>query len=166
MKKQSNWRYNTLTKAVAAATLVAGSSTTHGLSFEFGEGGEWELDLDTTVAYSAQWRVSRPDYPTLELRPGDDLETRIIKANADDGNYNFNRSLIQNKVSAVSELSLVWRDFGFFGRGRASYDDVYDDKTDHNEREFLTYNSAKTYGGDASFRRFPDGTVDEHRDRI
>lgn len=166
MKQQLNWRFTTLARAVGAATLMATASTAQALSFEFGEGGEWELDLDTTVAYSAQWRVSRPDYHKVELRPDDDLETQVIKVNSDDGNYNFNRSLIQNKVSAVSELSIVWRDFGFFGRGRASYDDVYDDKTDHSEREYLTYNSAKTYGGDAGFRRFPDGTVDEHRDRI
>ena len=166
MNLRSNRHSSTLAKVVAATTLLAGTSTAQALSFEFGDGGEWELDLDTTVAYSAQWRVSRPDYHKVELRPGDDLETRVIKANADDGNYNFNRSLIQNKVSAVSELSLAWRNFGFFGRGRASYDSVYDDETDHNEQEFLTYNSATTYGGDASFQRFPDGTVDEHRDRI
>ena len=59
MDQQYKWRYKTLARAVAAATLVAGASTAQALSFEFGEGGEWELDLDTTVAYSAQWRVSK-----------------------------------------------------------------------------------------------------------
>ncbi len=166
MNEKCKWRYGTLARAVAAATLVASASTAQALSFEFGEGGEWELDWDTTVDYSAQWRVAKPDEHKIELRPGDDLPTRIIKANADDGNYNFNRSLIKNKISVVSEMNLAWRNFGFFGRGRANYDAVYDSKTDHDEQEYVTYNSAKTYGGDASFRRFPDGTVDEHRDRV
>jgi len=166
MMHQLNRRYNYLANGIAAATLLAGASTVQALSFEFGEGGEWELDLDTTVSYSAQWRVSKPDDHKVEIRPGDDVVARTIKVNADDGNYNFNRSLVKNKISAISELSLAWRNFGFFGRGRAYWDDVYDDSTDHSEREFGTYNSAETFGGDAGFQEFPDGTVDEHRDRV
>jgi hypothetical protein len=155
-----------MVQAVGTAVFMVGASNAGALSFKFGEGDEWLLDLDTTVSYTAQWRVSRPDYHKIELRPGDDLTTRVIKANSDDGNYNFNRGLIKNKFSIVSEANLAWRNFGFFGRGRANYDAVYDSKTDHSEEEFVTYNSAKTFGGDASFRRFPDGTVDEHRDRV
>ena len=43
----------------------------------------------------------------------------------------FNRSMVQNKVSMVTEMDLSWRDFGLFARGRAYYDDVYDQETDH-----------------------------------
>ena len=166
MNEQYKRRRKTVAHAVAAATLLAGASTAQALSFEFGDGGEWLLDVDTIVSYSAQWRVAKPDDHKIDFRPGDDLSARVIKANSDDGNRNFNRSLVQNKVSALSDVSLTWRDFGFFGRARANYDAVYDSKTDQDERGFLTYNSAKNYGGDASFRRFPDGTVDEHRDRV
>jgi hypothetical protein len=166
MNKQCNWRYKALAKAVAAATLLAGASTAQALSFEFGDGGEWELDVDTLMSYSAQWRVAKPDDHKIDFRPGDDRDTQVIKANSDDGSRNFNRSLVQNKVSVVTDLNLAWRNFGLFARGRANYDAVYDSKTDQDERGFLTYNSAKNYGGDAGFRRFPDGTVDEHRDRV
>jgi VCBS repeat-containing protein len=58
MNKQCNWRYKALAKAVAAATLLAGASTAQALSFEFGDGGEWELDVDTLMSYSAQRRVA------------------------------------------------------------------------------------------------------------
>ena len=166
MKQQYKQRYRTLAQAVAAVTLVAGASTAQALSFEFGDGGEWVLDLDTVVSYSAQWRVAKPDDHKIDYRPSDDTPSLTGKVNSDDGNRNFNRSLVQNKVAVLSEMNLAWRNFGFFGRGRANYDAVYDTKTNQNERGFLTYNSAKTYGGDASYRRFPDGTVDEHRDRV
>jgi len=166
MNKQFKWRYGTLAQAVVAATFVVSASTAQALSFEFGDGDEWVLDVDTLMSYSAQWRVAKPADNKIDFRPGDDRDTQVIKANSDDGSRNFNRSMVQNKVSVVTDLNLAWRNFGLFARGRANYDAIYDSKTDQDERAFLTYNSAKNYGGDAGFRRFPDGTVDEHRDRV
>jgi hypothetical protein len=170
MNKQCNWRYKALAKAVAAATLLAGASTAQALSFEFGDGGEWELDWDTNVAYSAQWRVAKQDDDKFEYRDtGDFIDSSArytLLLNANDGNNNFSRSLVQNKISFVSEMDLAWRNFGLFARGRGYYDDVYDSKTDQNEEDFLTYNSGELFGGDASFREFPDGTVDAHKDRL
>jgi hypothetical protein len=170
MKQQSKWRYKTLARAVAAAALMAGASQSQALSFEFGDGGEWELDWDTNVAYSAQWRVAKQDDDKFEYRDLGDLvesSTRYsVLINANDGNNNFNRSLVQNKVSFVSEMNLAWRNYGFFARGRGYYDDVYDSDTDHSREDFATYNSGTEVGGDAGFQEFPDGTVDAHKDRL
>lgn len=166
MKRQETLKYNVLAQAVSAAILLASAPTANALSFEFGEGKEWLLDLDTTIAYSAQWRVSKPDDHKIDLRPNDTLDEQVIKVNSDDGSRNFSRSMTQNKLSFVTDLNLAWRDFGLFARGRGFYDDVYDDKTNQNDRGYLTYNSAETFGGDAGPGEFPDGTKDEHRDRI
>lgn len=166
MNNKLTWQYNTLAKAVAGIVLMGSAASSQALFFEFGDGGEWELDLDTVVSYSAQWRVSNPDDNKIDFRPGDDLTARVEKANADDGSRNFDQTLVQNKISAVTDMNLAWRNFGLFARGRANYDAVYNNKTDQNERAYLTYNSAENYGGDASFREFPEGTVDEHRDRV
>ena len=76
MNEQCKWRYTTLARAVAATTLVISASTAQALSFEFGEGGEWELDWDTNIAYSAQWRVAKQDDDKFEYRDTGDLNYR------------------------------------------------------------------------------------------
>lgn len=159
-----------LTLAAASAlgaALAAGPA--QALVFEFGD-GEWVMDWDTTFSYAAMWRVAKQDKDKFSYRDTGDLvadSTRYtLLLNADDGDYNFSRSLVQNKASVVSELNLAWRNYGFFARGRAYYDDVYNQDTDQSESAYQTYNSGKLYGGDAGFQEFPKGTRDEHRQRL
>ena len=172
MDKQRRWRYKTLTQAVVAATLAAGASTTNALSFEFGNDGEWLFDWDTNVVYTAQWRVAKPDDDQFRYKDSGDLVADIqayaVLINANDGDNNFDRgSMTQNKISAVTEIDLSWRDFGLFARGRTYYDDVYDRDTDISQQNFLTYNNSTAFpNGDTNFQKFPDGTVKEHRDRL
>lgn len=167
-----NWkqRHRKHLPAVLAASLAITASTAQALNFEFGEGGEWELDWDTTVSYAAMFRVAKQDKDKYSYKDTGDIvadSTRYtLLLNADDGNYNFSRSLVQNKVSVVSEMNLAWRNWGFFARGRAYYDDAYNQDTDQNENAYLTYNSGQLYGGDAGFQEFPKGTRDEHRQRL
>ena len=153
----------------ATAALFGFSTQAQALSLEFAD-GEWRLDLDTIVSYSAQWRVEKQDESKFAFRNSGDLiadSTRYsLLINAQDGNFNFNRGLVQNKFSVVTEMDLNRGRYGLFARARAYYDDVYDSKTDHGEKDFLTYNSGELYGGDAGFREFPQDTIDEHRDRI
>ena len=171
MIQRKTRRYTRLAHAVGAAVLAVGASNTFAFSFEFGEGGEWLLDWDTNVAYSAQWRVAKQDDDKFAYKstgnPVADIERYSVLVNANDGTNNFNRSLVQNKVSFVSEMDLQWRDYGIFLRGRGYYDDVYNDDTDHSREDFLTYNSGDRFPpGDAGFQEFPDETRDAHRDRL
>ena len=49
--------------------------------------------------------------------------------NSNDGNQNFSKnSLVQNRISVISELSINYKMFGAFVRGRAWYDDVYENR--------------------------------------
>ncbi|NRB43055.1 MAG: DUF1302 family protein, partial [Pseudomonadales bacterium] len=49
--------------------------------------------------------------------------------NSNDGNQNFSKnSLVQNRISVISELSMNYKNFGAFVRGRAWYDDVYQNR--------------------------------------
>lgn len=172
MDKPFEWRYRTLVKAVAAATLAAGAATAQAMSFDFGDGEEWHLDWDTNVAYTAQWRVAKPDSDQFRYKntgdPVADSRAYAILINANDGDNNFDRgSMTQNKLSTVTELDLSRGNYGLFARGRAYYDDVYDQNTNLSEENYFTYNNNTMYGnGDAQFREFPDGTVDKHRDRL
>ena len=38
------------------------------LSFDLGDDGEWRLDWDTNVAYTAQWRVAKQDDDQFEYK--------------------------------------------------------------------------------------------------
>lgn len=155
--------------ALAALSAALATGPAQALNFDFGD-GEWELDWDTTFSYAAMWRVARQDKDKFSYRDTGDLladSTRYtLLLNADDGNYNFSRSMVQNKASVVSEINLAWRNYGFFARGRAFYDDVYNQDTDQSTSAYLTYNSGELFGGDAGFQEFPKGTRDEHRQRL
>lgn len=174
MEHQVKLRYNRLAAAVIAATTISAASGTHALSFEFGDDDEWQLDWDTNVAYTAQWRVAKQDDDQFAYKDlgGDDpiasLTRHTVLINANDGDNNFNRSLVQNKVSFVTEMDLMWRNYGLFARARGYYDDVYDQDTDQNQEDFLTYNSGNSpaIGGSTGFRRFPQATINKHRDRL
>ena len=171
MTQQKIQRNKRLAKAVGAAVFLVGASNAGALSFKFGEGGEWLLDWDTNIAYSAQWRVAKQDDDKFAYKNTGDLiedsSRYSLLINANDGNNNFNRSLVQNKVSFVSEMDLQWRSYGVFLRGRGYYDDVYNDDTDHSREDFETYNSGELFPpGDAGFQEFPDETEDAHRDRL
>jgi len=167
MNRPLKWRNAALTAAVAGLLAVAPGAS--GLSFEFDD-SEWRVDLDTTLAYASMWRVAKRDHRKFGYRDTGDLvadSTRYtLLLNADDGDYNFSRGMVQNKVSMVSELNLTQGDYGFFARARANYDDVYASKTDQSQADYLTYNSGQLYGGDAAFQEFPKGTRDEHRSRL
>lgn len=157
------------TLAAAALGTALAAAPALALNFEFGDGA-WVVDWDTTFSYAAMWRVAKQDKSKFSYRDTGDLladSTRYtLLINADDGNYNFSRSLVQNKASVVSELNLAWRNYGLFARGRAYYDEVYNQDTDQSESAYLTYNSGELYGGDAGFQEFPKGTRDEHRQRL
>ncbi len=172
MDQHERWQRKQAVVAVPAALLLVGAVGAQALSFQFGEELEWELDWDTNVAYTAQWRVARRDDDQFRYRDTGNLEADsrayAVLINANDGDNNFDRGdMVQNKVSAVTEMDLSWRDLGVFVRGRSYYDEVYDQDTDLSQENYLTYNNnTKFPGGDAYFRQFPDGTVDEHRDKL
>ena len=172
MDKQKRWQYKRLARAVSAAALLTGASASQALSFQFGEEREWRFDWDTIVSYTAQWRVAKPDDDQFRYKNTGDIEADsrayALPINQNDGDNNFKRgSMTQNKISAVTEIDLNWRDYGVFARARTYYDEVYDQDTEISQQNFLTYNNnVKFPRGDAYFRQFPENTVDEHRDRL
>ncbi|MDZ7784177.1 MAG: DUF1302 family protein [Halioglobus sp.] len=150
-----------------ALLAAVGLYTSNPQAAEFKMGAGWRLDLDTTMTYSAQWRVVDPDEHKIEFRPGDDIVAFNNKINTNDGSLNFDKgAFVQNQATALVDIKLSYEDYGIFARGKAFYDDVYNGDTDHSERDFLTYNSAAIYGGDAGFREFPEETVDTQESHI
>ncbi len=158
-----------LAAALPACTALPAAS----LSFEFGEAGQWQVDWDTNIAYVASWRVAEPDDDKFKFRdtgdPVADGTRYSLLLNGNDGNNNFKQgSLVQNKVSFVTEADIRRDNVGLFLRARGFYDDVYDGDTQHSRADFASYNSgnAPGIGGSTGFREFPDETRDQHRDRL
>ncbi len=159
--------------ALTACLLAVTANPAAALSFEFSAGGEWQVDWDTNIAYGASWRVAEPDDDKFKFRDtGDPIAdgTRYsLLLNANDGNKNFKEgSLVQNKVSFVTEADIQRDNYGLFLRARGFYDDVYDGNTQHSRKDFESYNSgnAPAIGGSAEFREFPGETRDQHRNRL
>jgi hypothetical protein len=165
---------------ICSAGIVAWAGfnpVAHALLFQLGE--EASLDIDTSLTYAAQWRVEdqsnarmRPDITGVDgLAAGRKL---FEGANNDDGNRNFDRGLVSNKLTAVVDLDFSWRNVGVFLRGRAYYDTVYmNEDTDMDEFGYQTYNSGfgpccfgGNISGDTALGDFPDGTIETHGRRV
>lgn len=81
---------------------------------------------DNTVKYSVMYRLNNPSEkiaggdamvgPPPFLNPGRQL---------DDGNRNFRRGVVSNRVDLFSELDLAYKNMGMRLSGAAWYDDVY-----------------------------------------
>ena len=120
---------------------------------QFDLGDDWQVAVDSTVSYGAAWRVESADPDNL------------LDPNMDDGNRNFDKGLISNRVSVVSDVDISDGNKGLFLRVNGFYDDRYHSSTDHDLP--ATYNSDPMYGGSAaSSRDFADNTIDQHGDDL
>ncbi len=100
-------------------------------AFQFGE-GDFEGSLDSTISYGQSWRVAKQDKDII----GTDNGGRAYSVNGDDGNLNYNRSLISNVAKMTSELELRYQNFGCFVRGTGFYD--FENERSRRERTQLT----------------------------
>jgi len=171
MNKKCKRRYKQVANAVVGSAFATSAMLVQAMSFDLGD-DEWTLDWDTSIAYSAQFRVAKPDNDQFRYRDTGNVEADsrayAVLINANDGDNNFKRgSATQNKASFVTEMDIRRLDYGLFARARGYYDDTYDQNTQQSENAYLTYNNSKAFpNGDADFREYPPGTVKEHRDRL
>ncbi len=74
---------------------------------------------DNTLKYAALYRLRDPE------------SVLITDINADDGNRNFDKGLVSNRLDLLSEFDLRYRNVGLRLSGAAWYDGVYWDRTDN-----------------------------------
>lgn len=111
----------------AVAATVAGLSTgAPALAFQIDTGNpDLRLSWDNTVKYSAAWRLRDADARVADNSIGP-------QANTNDGDLNFDRGLISNRLDLLSELDLRYqRKYGLRLSGAAWYDDVYNQSNDN-----------------------------------
>ncbi|MBA5686160.1 DUF1302 domain-containing protein [Duganella sp. LX47W] len=96
---------------MAYASLLAGTAQ----AAEFDTGGDVKIRWDNTVKYSAAYRTKDPATETIGAR----------NSNGDDGNLNFRKGLVSNRVDLLSELDVSYKSFGARVSGAAWYDGLY-----------------------------------------
>ncbi|MCZ6716080.1 MAG: DUF1302 domain-containing protein [Gammaproteobacteria bacterium] len=89
-------------------------------SVEFGDStdglhGNW----DTTVSYGQTWRVQSPDLELIGLANGG----TALSLNHDDGTLNYDTGTISRVFKITTEIEANYKNFGFFVRGFAFFDE-------------------------------------------
>lgn len=86
-------------------------------------GTDGQLDVDVTLTYGASMKVTEmDDLPD----PVTEAEAYTAAINRDDGKQNFDQwDLVNNKLTALADVELQWKNFGVFVRPKAFYDLVY-----------------------------------------
>ncbi len=134
-----------LTALAAAAMLASGAN-----AFEIDTGNpDLKLRWDNTVRYSTAFRLEGRSPGLSQTRFG---PTGVIGANnlnQDDGDNNFGRGLVSNRLDLLSELDLRYGAFGVRLSGAGWYDEVYNGSTD---------NTTSTSNSTAGASRFPSRT--------
>jgi len=113
-----------------AATGVFGVGSAQAFELDTGH-PDLKLRLDTTVKYSTAVRLGErlPGLSATVLGP-----TGVVgpnNLNQDDGNNNFNRGLVSNRLDLLSELDASYRQVGARLSAAAWYDTVYNRSNDN-----------------------------------
>ncbi|NML47060.1 DUF1302 domain-containing protein [Ramlibacter sp. G-1-2-2] len=130
---------------LAAAALLA---CTGSHAFEFDTGNpELKIRWDNSVKYSAAFRVGdrSPGLSQTAFGPGGIVGPNNI--NQDDGDNNFGKGLVSNRLDLLSELDMSWRNWGARVSGAGWYDSVYNGST-HNTSGTSNHNPASEFPGD------------------
>jgi hypothetical protein len=118
--------------AAAIAWILGASSSAWGAEIDLGN-EDTKLRWDNTIKYSNGFRVKGKS------------AVLVADPNQDDGDRNFNKGLISNRLDVLSELDLSYKGkLGLRLSGAGWYDDVYH-KTNDNDSPATANNSSVPY---------------------
>jgi len=113
-------RFRRKSVAVAAMGLLSFAAA-HAIEIQTGN-PDWILRWDNTVKYSLMTRL-KERLPVLSEGP--------VATNQNDGNNNFNKGLVSNRLDLFSELDLQGPGYGARLSAAAWYDQIYNGRTDN-----------------------------------
>lgn len=111
---------------IASLMCTAAFPAAHAFEFDTGT-PDLKFTWDNTVKYGTAFRLKKQN------------EALIASPNNDDGDRNFDRGLISNRIDLLSEADLQYRGFGARVSGSGWYDSVYNGHTDNSSPG--TYNA-------------------------
>ncbi len=122
--------------------MVLGTPQARAVTFDTGN-SDWKVVWDNTFTYSAAYRLEDQD------------KKLIADPNMDDGDRNFDKGLVMNRLDLFSEMDIVYRKFGLRLSGAGWYDQVYNERND-NDSPLTVNQTSKPYN------EFSDDTQDLH----
>ncbi|MEN0108990.1 MAG: DUF1302 family protein, partial [Pseudomonas sp.] len=128
-----------------AAFLVLGSQSASAFQVDTGS-PDFSLRWDNTAKYSAAWRTQNPSHK---------LSESTVARNQDDGDRNFEKGLISNRLDILSELDMSYRNVGARLSGAAWYDTEYQNSNDND-------NPARSNQRSVAYDEFTDDTRHLH----
>lgn len=157
-----------LVTALAAPSVIAGSTDL---------GGGFNLDYKLTLNYGLAVRTEKPSneqingpVDPLQLQKADPNQSGLFPiivthtglrttVNEDDGDRNFNQwSLIHNRLSALAETQLTWRNYGALVSADGFYDQVYHHPNDNNSDDVATLAIPSTSNKLGAASQWTEGT--------
>ncbi|PVZ42527.1 DUF1302 domain-containing protein [Pseudomonas sp. CC120222-01a] len=111
--------------AFAITMLSVAAGLPEARAFEFDTGNpDIRARWDNTLKYSAAWRT---EGQSSKLTEGS------TALNQDDGDRNFDKGMISNRIDLLSEFDVTYKNVGARVSGAAWYDDIYNRGTDNND---------------------------------
>ncbi|WLG53533.1 DUF1302 domain-containing protein [Pseudomonas sp. FP1742] len=109
--------------AISMLAITAGLPDAHAFEFDTGN-PDLRARWDNTLKYSSAWRTKGQSDKLI------DGQTAL---NQDDGDRNFDKGLISNRLDLLSEMDITYKNVGARVSGAAWYDDVYNRSSDNND---------------------------------
>ncbi len=135
---------NTSVRSLALAVSLASSVPAMAAQIDLGD-SEWQLRWDNTLKYSQAWRLNRADDRLTNAPTAGGLFPSIQSQ----GDKNFSRGLVSNRLDILSEMDLSHRNYGLRLSGAAWYDRVYNEDTDSSEQPHFLPKTRDLHGRDA-----------------
>ena len=141
----ANWR-------LAVSALMTMGCASQSYAFQVAGDSDMSVRWDNTFKYSVMQRLKDPS-SKLTSTPIT-ADGNIAGTNFDDGDRNFKKGIVSNRVDWLSELDVAYKGWvGFRLSGAAWYDRVYNRSNDNDSQ--ATVNSASVSAGE-----FTKGTRD------
>lgn len=133
-----------ITRSIAAAVVLCSGAAN---AFQVDTGSsDFTLRWDNTAKYSAAWRTQDPSHK---------LSESTVARNQDDGDRNFEKGLISNRLDILSELDMSYQNVGARLSGAAWYDTEYQSSNDND-------NPARSNQRSVAYDEFTDDTRHLH----
>jgi hypothetical protein len=138
-KTQKTFSCTAMSKALMLCWPLAYAG--HVLAFQIPVANpDLQVRWDNTVKYSAVYRLENPS----EKVAGGASGSPVPGSELDDGDRNFDRGFVSNRIDLFSEFDLAYKNMGFRLSGAAWYDEVYNRG---NDNQSVTVNSVSVPAG-------------------
>ena len=132
------------TRSTLALAVCLAATQAQAMQIDLGD-SDWQLRWDNTFKYSQAWRLHRADERLTNAPTAGGLYPSIQSQ----GDENFSRGLVSNRLDIFSEVDLSHRNYGLRVSGAAWYDHVYNEDTDSSEHPHFLSKTRDLHGRDA-----------------